>query len=259
MAFWGDYHTHTVYSHGKGTIEENVIRAVRLGFKEIAITDHGFKHFTYNVRRMDWPVMQKEVALIRQKYPMIRIYLGLETNLTSVTGTADIVDEDVKALDLIICGYHKFVRPDRLYDVCTFFLPNLFAKSTDKQKPKRIRKNTDAYIHLLERYDIDIISHPNYGIQSDVFEVARACKHYGTFMELNGKKVSMTDRELERLTAEGTSFIVDSDAHSVERIGDFSVPLKVVDRLGIPYDRLVNWEKIPDFRSQKKKRDHADG
>ena len=52
MSFWGDYHTHTIYSHGKGTIEENVVRALKSGLKEIAITDHGFRHMTYNVRRM---------------------------------------------------------------------------------------------------------------------------------------------------------------------------------------------------------------
>lgn len=251
MAFYGDYHTHTVYSHGKGTIEENVIRAVSLGLKEIAITDHGFKHFTYNVRRMDWPFMQRDVALIREKYPMINIYLGLETNLSSNDGGADILPSDAEILDIVVCGYHKLVRPDRWRDFFNFFIPNLFARETDKHTAKRIRKNTDAYIKLLERYEIDIISHPNYGILSDVVEVAKACRHYGTYPELNGKKVSMTDAEIEKIAEEGIPFIVNSDAHSVERVGDMSVPMAVVERLQLPYELIANWEKKPQFRSRK--------
>ena len=36
-----DYHTHTTFSHGKGSIEDNVKEAVKKGLKAIAITDHG--------------------------------------------------------------------------------------------------------------------------------------------------------------------------------------------------------------------------
>ena len=43
MLLTGDYHTHTIYSHGKGTVLENVMRAKEVGLQEIAITDHGFE------------------------------------------------------------------------------------------------------------------------------------------------------------------------------------------------------------------------
>lgn len=253
MAFWADYHTHTVYSHGKGTIEENVLRAVRLGLKEIGITDHGFRHMTYNVRRMDFKWMRDEIELIKKKYPMINVYLGLETNLSSRHGKADILPTDMPKLDIVICGYHKFVLPDKFSDFPTFFLPNFILGNTEKNTKRMIKRNTDAYLKLLEKYDIDILSHPNYGIKADAVEVAKACKHFGTYFELNGKRVSLTDEELEKIAATDVEFICDSDAHSVNRVGDFSVPVAAIERVGIPYSQVANWDRLPIFRSRKNK------
>jgi putative hydrolase len=254
MAFWGDYHTHTIYSHGHGTIEENVERAVEIGLKEVAITDHGFRHMMYNVRHMDWKYMHADTQKVRAKYPQIQIYLGLETNLSSRFGKADILPSDMDNLDLVICGYHKFVMPDRPSDMAKFFLPNfLFGGSETKSSAKLIKRNTDAYLKALEKYDIDIVSHINHAIKADAVEVARACKHYGTYVELNGKRVSMKDCDIEKMAQEGVQFICNSDAHSAGRVGDFSVPMAVVERLGIPFDQIANWEKLPKFRSRKKK------
>ena len=41
---YGDYHTHTTYTHGKGSIEDNVKCAIAKGLKEIAISEHSFSH-----------------------------------------------------------------------------------------------------------------------------------------------------------------------------------------------------------------------
>ena len=38
-----DYHTHTVFSHGKGSIEDNVLSARKLGLKAVAISDHSVR------------------------------------------------------------------------------------------------------------------------------------------------------------------------------------------------------------------------
>ena len=143
--------------------------------------------------------------------------------------------------------------PDRLSDFGMFFLPNFIWGNTEKCSAKLIKRNTDAYIKLLEKYDIDIVSHINYGIKADAAEVARACRHFGTYVELNGKRISMTDKELAVIASEGTEFICDSDAHSVNRVGDFSVPVAAVERVGIPYSQIANWERLPRFRSRIKK------
>ena len=78
-------------------------------------------------------------------------------------------------------------------------------------------------------------------------------KHFGTYVELNGKRISMTDEDLRKIASEDVEFICDSDAHSVGRVGDFSVPIACIERVGIPYSQIANWERLPKFRSRKKK------
>ncbi|MDR3021765.1 MAG: PHP domain-containing protein [Clostridiales bacterium] len=249
----GDYHTHTPHSHGKSTMEQNIVRAIELGLKELAIADHGFRHMTYNVRRGDWHHIMNEHESLVQKYPDIKVYLGLETNLVSSKGDLDIIDEDLEHLQLIVAGFHKYVKSNNWKDVFSFYMPNFFAELFGKTTRRLLAKNTDAYINALERYPIDIISHPQYGITVDMLEVAKACAHYGTYLELNGKRVKSPDSEI-LMTLEKTQvcYIVNSDAHSLDRVGDFSLPMSVIERIKIPYERVANWDKLPTFRSHRK-------
>jgi len=73
-----DHHTHTTFSHGKGSIEDNVKVAVQKGLKSIAITDHGPGHLTYGIDRNKIKVMREEVERLKLVYPQIEILLGVE-------------------------------------------------------------------------------------------------------------------------------------------------------------------------------------
>lgn len=43
MEILADYHTHTVYSHGKGSIEDNVKVAISKGIKKLVFQTMGIK------------------------------------------------------------------------------------------------------------------------------------------------------------------------------------------------------------------------
>jgi len=252
--FLGDYHTHTVYSHGKNSIEEIVVRCIELGLKEVAITDHGFKHMIYHVRRMDWPDMQTDVDRLRLKYPQINILLGIETNFNSHRGFIDLLPTEVSALDVVVCGYHFMVKPDRFGDIFKCWWPNMFEQMTGKGSKKMYVRNTDMYIKALHKYEIDILSHPNYGIKIDIVEVAKACKALGTYFELNGKRISMTDKQLESVFATGVEFICNSDAHDFKAIGNFDLQEQMLVRTGLPREQIANWNRLPVWRSKKMKK-----
>ncbi|MDD6880048.1 MAG: PHP domain-containing protein, partial [Firmicutes bacterium] len=75
-----DHHTHTVFSHGKGTIEDNVKVASAKGLKSVAITDHGPGHLTYGIKRGKLIGMRQEIERLKPLYPDMEILLGVEAN-----------------------------------------------------------------------------------------------------------------------------------------------------------------------------------
>ena len=59
-----DLHTHTTYSHGKGSVEDNVREAFNQNMEFIAISDHGPGHLTYGVNREEFVNLREDECQI---------------------------------------------------------------------------------------------------------------------------------------------------------------------------------------------------
>src|SRR5690606_11637271 len=126
MKLYGDYHTHTIYSHGSGTIRDNVESALKKGLKEIAICDHGPGHYLYGVKKKNIPLMREEIDRLNEEYSKkgIRILLGVEANLTGFDGSIDMDDKLIKLTDILLLGYHYGVTPNSIKDGLGLYLVN---------------------------------------------------------------------------------------------------------------------------------------
>lgn len=250
-----DYHTHTVFSHGKGTIEENVKVAREKGLKEIAITDHGLKHVVFGLRPHKVRKMRKIVDELNKKYTDINILLGVEANLISHEGDIDIKPHQRDWFDIVICGYHKLVWGKSLYQFFSFIFINNWLQifHLDGGK-KRLNRNTDTLIKAVRKNKIDILVHPNHDMQIDAERVAKVAKEYGTLMEISSKKVHLMPDQIKKVIETGVGIVADSDAHDPNRVGDFALSKTMVNQAGYDESIFENWDKLPKFRSVKRKK-----
>ena len=256
MALVADYHTHTKYSrknHGKGTIEENVRVAYEKGLRQIAITDHGFNQKMFGVRRTDIPKIKKEIADATECYP-IEVLLGVEANIISSFGDLDIVPEDYENLDILLCGFHRSVKSVSAKQHRKFILKNIFCEIFHHTSKKQKERNTNAYINAMRKYDIDILTHLNHVCKVDIEKVARVAKETNTYIELNGKRLGLTDSEILKCYEIGCKFVVNSDAHRPSRVGDCHLGLEAALRLRLPDSCIANYNNIINLKKDKRKK-----
>ena len=64
----------------------------------------------------------------------------------------------------------------------------------------------------------------------------------------------MSDKEILTCYNLGCKFIVGSDAHSPNRVGDCSLGQKAILRLRIPETAVVNYNNLPTFKREKRKK-----
>ena len=46
-------------------------------------------------------------------------------------------------------------------------------------------------------------------------------------------------------------FIINSDAHSKDRVGEVNNAINLITRLNIPHELVVNLDKLPSFKREK--------
>lgn len=243
MNLIGDFHTHTTYTHGTSTIEENVKKAQELGLKAIAITEHSYQS-KYHIKHGDLDKMRADIESIKNKYD-IKILLGIEANLISRNGDIDISDEELNSLDLVVLGFHKMTKVKPL-EFFKFVLPNLLRK---KPINKQIERNTQAYLNAIEKHRINILAHLNYaGCYVDCERIAKVCKEKGIYIELNGKRINFSKSDIDKMVKTGVQFIIDSDAHDINSVGKNHRAFNLIEKYNIPLNQIVNLNKMPTFK-----------
>lgn len=250
MILTGDYHTHTPYSHGENTIEENAAKAKQLGLKEIGISDHGYSHLAFGLSRKKIEDYKAECRAASEKYG-VKVLVGIESNICGISGKADLTEKDYEDFDIYLCGNHVVVRYETISDFALYGWGNfLSGKLHRKPTSKQLERNTKAYIHAIKNNPIDAITHLNFRCPSNALEVAKCASDYGTYLELNSKKVHLTDEELSDIVAKTSArFIIDSDAHSASRVGDMKIVEEQLARINFPLDRIDNIDgRTPVFR-----------
>ena len=106
----GDYHTHTVFSHGKGTIRENVLHARQLGLKAIAITDHGPGHNEHGMKRESVPEMRRIITACVAAATVLLMCLSLFIGYQWIT--LGVLNQREKALKEDIKKYEAIIEKD---------------------------------------------------------------------------------------------------------------------------------------------------
>ena len=234
MQILADYHTHTIYSHGKGTIEDNIKEAISKGIKTIGISDHGYKHMTYGVKYKDIYKMREEIDNLKSKYKNIDILLGIECNILDDSGNIDVDENILKIVDYVMAGYHFGSQPTSIRGAINH-LDNYLFKSKKSKK-----YNTKAIINAMRKNNIFAITHPGDKGDVDIMEIAKVAKETDTRLEINGGHGFLSVEQLEQIKSIKNKFIIGSDAHIPENVGNFDLAMKVIREADLDVSLVEN-------------------
>lgn len=218
-----DLHTHTLVSnHAFNTITEMAAKAKALGYKAIAVTDHGcampdspHRWYFYNLRRL--PDVLEGIPVLK----------GIEANVLDLAGGLDLDQEKLAGLDWVIASIHGDCLPGSLTE----------------------DEATDLWLKIAENPAVDMIGHSEQmQHRYDYDAVTRVFAKRNKVVELNGNSVVVRPgggdnmRELALACKKnGCRIALNTDAHSIYHLEAGVAPLQDLLRgIGFPEELVVN-------------------
>lgn len=218
-----DLHTHTLVSnHAFNTITEMAAKAKDLGYKALAVTDHGcampdspHPWYFYNLRRL--PDVLEGVAVLK----------GVEANVIDRDGGLDMEQERLAELDWVIASIHADCLPGSL--------------TQDEA--------TALWLKIAENPAVDMIGHSEQTQHRYDYEaVTRVFSKMNKVVELNGNSAAVRpggDKNMRELALacrkNGCRIALNSDAHSIYHLEAGVAPLQELLRsIDFPEELVVN-------------------
>lgn len=227
-----DLHTHTYYSHGKDSPRANIERAIELGLKAIAVSEHASGNMYYGVRGKKLARLNEEMRALKSEYKgIIDVLTGLECNVMDYGRSDSPANRD--DYDFIILGFHKGIPPTNSF-ARHILIESFGGKSTP-------RRNTDAIMEAAAKSHANIISHPNAYLRIDIPYMADCARELDIALEINSKHVSLTPEEIRTIYEHGAKLIIGSDAHRSSDVGNFDSALAAAMAADV-LDGVINIE-----------------
>jgi putative hydrolase len=95
-------------------------------------------------------------------------------------------------------------------------------------------------IKAIRKQKIDIITHPGARIPLDTTLIAREAAKMGTALEINSHSSFMRAEHVIAAAREGAKFVIDSDAHCPEDVGNLQNGLDIAMEAGLTSDQVIN-------------------
>lgn len=176
---------------------------------------------------------------------------GMEANIRGVDGRTDITPDVYDDFDLFVAGKHVMIAYDSFRDFRRYFWGNLIEdklkkgrirpknwwNTTQKRTSKRL-KTTRGH-HFAPWVSVSVRRERSGEVRARLRNVYRT----------EFQKSHLSDEELFEAYDTGVRFVMDSDAHTASRVGDFALAEEQIKRVGLPTDRIDNIDgRLPSFR-----------
>ena len=239
MKYYGDYHTHSRYSDGDQSVPEIAEAARRRGLSEVAVTDHGPNVLISGVSDLEcYQQLMREIENL--EVPGIKVLAGAEANIIDLDGRLDIPPPIYKQMDVLICGLHPYSIPGNIGDAYRLFGRNHLRHLGPGRRRKAVNANTKATIAAMENNPVDILSHPGLFFEVDITEVSRACIAHEVLFEINCGHHHPRLEDVRVALEAGVDFIINSDAHFNDTVGELEYGSRLAKKLAIPPERIAN-------------------
>lgn len=227
MEIIADLHMHTLVSHHAfNTVTEMARRAKELGFFAAAVTDHAPRlpdsahpWYFHSLKRL--PDFMEGVWLLK----------GMEANVLSVQGELDFTpaEFDKMQLDWVIASIHS----------------DVFCTSLTEDEA------TQLWLNIADNSYVDCIGHSeSRAFRYDYDAVTKVFAQKYKIVEMNGNSAVARPGNEENMRTlalackrNGTKIAVNSDAHSIYRLGCFDSVLPMLREIDFPEELIVNASK----------------
>ncbi|MHB0876275.1 MAG: PHP domain-containing protein [Anaerolineae bacterium] len=249
-----DLHTHTAYSDGRGSVEENVRAAEAAGLAAIAISDHLFGRGDedHSVRQQ----LRRRAVDLQQAaaWAETRVIAAVEGTVLSPRGDVSYDQDDLAGIDLAL--------------VDTGYRTAGLAFDPPAGRTRQLGAMLGLYGRLASHPLVDVLAHPftfgRFGLDitladlptGDLRDLGSALAGSGVAFELNNGvwwwwpqlQPQQTAEAYARIVAAvadgGARFTVGSDAHCNTGVGNVGWALRVAQLAGIADDR---WADLDDL------------
>lgn len=249
-----DAHTHTVFSDGVNTVEENVRAAEAAGLRCVAVTDH----LTPSSNHERLEVWAAEASRLDGE-SSIMVVPGVEGTILDTEGTVSVDAREAALVKLVLVDLSRQTRGVG-YD------PPANSRRYEQQVLAAVTNAAlnpvvDAIAHPFNLGRFDAVLTPDQLSREGLRAVARVMAESNVAFEIMNQAywwypqmtVAEFTREYARLlrlfAREGVKFMVGSDAHSAGAVGCLHYCRTLMREAGIELSQLVNLERMAAARS----------